>query len=134
MTNAKVEYAFACVFLVALNELELILVDRQRSGKTSGDQSPHVTIHSTANNTTTTATSYVESVSGIAVEHPDLHVTEQLEENLHFLKDEPSYFLLAESLAVLGKLLKIAPDEFALVVANSDIMAILQTIFRYGLY
>jgi hypothetical protein len=123
LTNAKVEYAFACVFLVALNELELILVERQRSGKTSADGSTHEVPR-------TTATSYVEPVSGIAVEHPDLHVTEQLGENLHFLKDEPSYFLLAESLAVLGKLLKIAPDEFALVVANSDIMAILQTIFR----
>ncbi len=125
VVSAKVEYAFACVFLVALNELEYVLVE-ERHAVGRGDAAG-----SAASADSRAATLYLEHVTAITVEHTDLHVVDQLAPSLHFLKDESSYFLLAETLAVLGKMLKLAPEDFALLVANSDIMAILQTVFRY---
>ena len=127
IVSAKVEYAFACVFLVALNELEYVLVEERHA---VGKGEPAAALSTAADSRA--ATMYAEHITGITVEHADLHVTDQLAPSLHFLKDESSYFLLAETLAVLGKMLKLAPEDFALLVANSDIMAILQTVFRFS--
>lgn len=135
------EYAFACVFLVALNDIEKQILTKSES-KTNPFSPSAVEKEAKEKEEEPSAAAKAivqpddeedtELLAGMLILPPDLNVRSQLAPEIHFLENEPSFFLIAELLATLGLILKVCPDEFTLLVADSDVMPILQTVFRYG--
>lgn len=146
LQQSGVEYAFACVFLVALNAIEKQILSKGGAGSSiSKESSDKFKTDSAAADSlavrynksgcdggidSRTSGSSSDVVVGILIEHPELIVRSQLAPEIHFLQEEPSFFLIMQLLATLGLILKISPDDFTLLVADSDVMPILQTVFR----
>ena len=150
--RSGVEYSFACVFLVALNDIEKQIMSK--SGTDSAEivginvhkhhsagsaiegvgedkklkESRHET--GTPSGAFCSGNRTTDLVMGVSITTPDLNVRAQLAPEIHFLQDEPSFFLISELITTLGLIVKSSPDDFTKLVANSDVMPILQTIFR----
>ena len=142
LLQSGMEYAFACVFLVALNDIEKQILSKSESKANpfspSGaekeskpmEEKPLAASNASAPSDEEEDT---ELLAGMLILPPEMNVRNQLASEIHFLENEPSFFLIAELLATLGLILKVCPDEFTLLVADSDVMPILQTVFRCGL-
>lgn len=156
--RSGVEYSFACVFLVALNDIEKqILSKSSASGAASAglnNSKVDAGAGSVTQNACAKSKALRKSVSlsdgatsgarnedvdgeeedqlvvGVSIVPPELNVRTQLAPEIHFLAEEPSFFLIAQLLGTLGLILKVSPDDFTLLVAESDVMPILQTVFR----
>lgn len=141
LRTSGIEYAFACVFLVALNDIERNIIDKSscKDGKTVElfKDSKKSAGDGKVSNSTEHRKSPAEAprrlqkeLLGVAVSYPPLQVRSQLAPEIHFLEQEDCYFLLTQLLATLGLILKVSPDEFTVTMADSDLMPILQTVFR----
>lgn len=174
LKRSGIEYSFACVFLVALNDIEKQILAKSDTASAAadidGDKKRTAATSDAGAAGTNTKSDTVEAASGssrgkgvaggksggrglaaafakgipavrgdgneevlimgVSVVTPELNVRAQLAPEIHFLEEEPSFYLLAQLLDTLGLVLKSSPDDFTFLVADSDVMPILQTVFR----